>query len=146
MRSPRMSKVRSQRWGENVTSKKYKDPSKSPLEYYHQTTPSIQPISQALSREQTSLSFTNMRSILLGLIALVATVSANPVAGKSTPPPPPSNPCGITGACPTVGEMKCCGSGFITCDDSGWVYRACGPGTACLQLPSPGPLYCGYAP
>ena len=40
-----------------------------------------------------------------------------------------------------LGQMECEGTGFITCDYSGWVYRACGPGTKC----HPGnPLFCGW--
>lgn len=90
------------------------------------------------------LHLTIMRSILFGMLALVASVSALPA-------PEPEleargNPCGLVGACPTLGEMKCCGTGFVTCDYSGWVYRECGPGTVCHQLPAPGPLFCGYPP
>ncbi|KAI9785908.1 MAG: hypothetical protein M1839_008174 [Geoglossum umbratile] len=33
--------------------------------------------------------------------------------------------------CQTTGEMKCCGTGFITCDHGGYVFRDCGPGSAC---------------
>lgn len=83
-----------------------------------------------------------MRSFLVSLFALVAVVAAVPAPGGYDHHP--VNPCGITGACPTVGEMQCCGSGFITCDYSGWVYRDCGPGTTCYQLPAPGPLFCGW--
>jgi hypothetical protein len=82
-----------------------------------------------------------MRSIFLALIALVAAVSAAPAPGGNEPPP---CPCGITGPCPTIGAMQCCDTGFVTCDYSGWVYRDCGPGTTCYQLPAPGPLFCGY--
>jgi hypothetical protein len=50
---------------------------------------------------------------------------------------PPMPPCTLA----NLGEMQCQGTGFITCDYSGWVYRDCGPGTKC----HPGnPLFCGY--
>jgi len=86
-----------------------------------------------------------MRSIFVGILALIASVSALPnpeleARGGG------SNPCGLVGDCATVGDMQCCGSGFVTCDYSGWVYRDCGPGTTCHQLPAPGPLFCGYPP
>jgi len=84
-----------------------------------------------------------MRSFLVAVLALVAVVSAAPVAEPELEARG-GNPCGIVGACPTVGAMQCCGSGFITCDYSGWVYRNCGPGTTCYQLPAPGPLFCGW--
>lgn len=44
--------------------------------------------------------------------------------------------------CQTVGEMRCCGTGFVTCDHSGYVFRDCGPGTVCRSSSSD--LYCGY--
>lgn len=44
--------------------------------------------------------------------------------------------------CQTIGEMKCCGTGFVTCDHAGYVVRECGPGTVCKS--SAGDLYCGY--
>ena len=44
--------------------------------------------------------------------------------------------------CQTIGEMKCCGTGFITCDHGGYVFRDCGPGTVCKG--SSIGLYCGY--
>jgi hypothetical protein len=84
-----------------------------------------------------------MRSTIIGLLALVASVSALPNPELEARG---GKPCGLVGACPTLGEMKCCGTGFVTCDYSGWVYRDCGPGTTCHQLPAPGPLFCGYPP
>ena len=48
------------------------------------------------------------------------------------------------GACPVVGAMECQGQGFVTCDNSGWTYRKCGPGTTCYKLPETGGVYCGY--
>lgn len=78
-----------------------------------------------------------MRSILVSVLALIMAASAVPLEDRA-------NPCGIEGPCPTLGEMKCCGSGFITCDYSGWVYRPCGQGTTCHELPPPGPLICGW--
>ena len=79
-----------------------------------------------------------MKSVIIIIVGLVATASALP--GKTGG----GNPCGLVGACPTVGAMQCCGTGFVTCDFSGWVFRQCGPGTTCYQLPAPGPLFCGY--
>src|SRR5579859_1830279 len=56
-------------------------------------------------------------------------------AKDSTPLPPTCNPA------INLAEMQCQGTGFITCDYSGWVYRDCGPGTVC----HPGnPLFCGF--
>jgi len=83
-----------------------------------------------------------MRSFLVALLALVAVATAAPAADPDHTKP--GNPCGLVGACPKVGLMKCCGSGFVTCDYSGWVFRECGPGTTCYQLPAPGPLFCGW--
>ena len=75
--------------------------------------------------------------IVITIVAFVAAVSALP-GGQG------GNPCGLVGVCPTVGEMQCCGTGFVTCDYSEWVFRECGPGTTCYQLPASGPLFCGY--
>jgi hypothetical protein len=38
--------------------------------------------------------------------------------------------------------MKCSGKGFNTCDNGKWVYRDCGPATACRQWQ--GTLFCDY--
>jgi len=69
-----------------------------------------------------------MRTIFVALTTLIAAVSAAPQ---------------YEGSCPVVGAMECQGTGFITCDNSGWVYRDCGPGTTCYKLDNGG-VYCGY--
>lgn len=63
-----------------------------------------------------------MKAFLFGLLALVASASAHPGRDHAAPPSPPANPCGLVGPCPKVGEMECCGTGFVTCTNSGWVF------------------------
>ena len=57
----------------------------------------------------------------------------------------PGNNCTIAAdsPCPTIGEIKCCGSGFVTCDNVGYVFRNCGPGTLCKDDGSG--VFCGFA-
>jgi hypothetical protein len=74
-----------------------------------------------------------MRFSVVTLAVLVATVSALPQSNGQN-----------EGPCPVIGAMECQGSGFITCDDSGWIYRDCGPGTTCYCIPETGGLFCGY--
>jgi len=71
----------------------------------------------------------NMRSFLITAVTLIAGAVALP---------------GYSGSCPTLGEMQCRGTGFVTCDNSGWVYRPCGPGMTCYKIPETGGVYCGY--
>ena len=85
------------------------------------------------------LLYHNMKSFLISLLALAVAVTAAPA-----PQYDGGDQCGCVGTCDTIGEMQCCGTGFVTCDYSGWVYRDCGPGTTCYQLPAPGPLFCGW--
>lgn len=42
----------------------------------------------------------------------------------------------------TDGTTKCNGTGFDTCNDGGWVYRDCAPGTACK--PFNGTIVCDF--
>jgi hypothetical protein len=84
-----------------------------------------------------------MKSFLISLLALALAVSAAPAPHEIRDGGYDQCDC-IGYTCDTIGEMQCCGTGFVTCDYSGWVYRDCGPGTTCYQLPAPGPLFCGY--
>ena len=72
-----------------------------------------------------------MRSFLITIASLVAVAVALPSPQWE-------------GSCPVLGEMCCEGTGFLTCDNDGWVYRDCGPGTTCYVLPETGGVYCGY--
>ena len=79
-----------------------------------------------------------MKTLFAVLLTMAAVVIAIPQGSGG------NCPCKLSGPCDTLGEMQCCGTGFVTCDYSGWVYRDCGPGTQCYQLPAPGPLFCGW--
>jgi hypothetical protein len=72
-----------------------------------------------------------------GLFSVNFNVARSPTSGSNST-------CNIANSspCQTIGEIKCCGTGFVTCDYSGYVFRNCGPGTACKNN-SPG-VYCGY--
>ena len=60
-------------------------------------------------------------------------------------PPTYSPPPTKYGSCWNEGEMKCAGSGFITCNHGSYVYRQCGPGTACKSGPGYNAVFCDYA-
>ena len=47
-------------------------------------------------------------------------------------------------ACTKVGERKCCGTGFITCDFSGYMFRECAPETACKPDNGSGGFSCAH--
>lgn len=45
-----------------------------------------------------------------------------------------SGDAGGGGPCSPEGSMVCSGTGFNTCDQGKWMYRACAPGTVCRQI------------
>jgi hypothetical protein len=59
---------------------------------------------------------------------------------------PPTDLCTIphNSTCSSVGETRCCGTGFLTCDYNGFVYKPCGPGTTCKGDNGSGGVYCGW--
>jgi hypothetical protein len=115
---------------------------KGPLVPSRMTKHTIQP-SNLQSHIHETLPYHTMKSFLISLLALALAVSAAPAPHDKHDGGDSQCAC-IGTTCDTIGDMQCCGTGFVTCDYSGWVYRDCGPGTTCYQLPAPGPLYCGY--
>lgn len=59
---------------------------------------------------------------------------------------PPVSLCSVphNATCANIGETKCCGTGFLTCDHARFVYRPCGPGTTCKEDNGSGGVYCGW--
>jgi hypothetical protein len=42
--------------------------------------------------------------------------------------------CTLSGKCENPGENTCCGTGFVTCQDSGdWLFTDCGTVNTCSQ-------------
>lgn len=81
-----------------------------------------------------------MRSSLLVLVTLIATVSALP-ALTTTPinPAEVANPQNgdVVSECDDttqLGNKSCLGTGFITCTHRGNIFRPCGAGTQCTSL------------
>ena len=68
-----------------------------------------------------------MKSFLVCVIALLIVISAAPAVSSTSSAPYPQ----AGKDCPNLGEMQCCGIGFITCDYSGWIYRDCAVDTVC---------------
>lgn len=104
------------------------------------------PTSFLSSESQNTLSPSSSPTFTITSSRLSLETSETPRSTESsymTSVPSQSSPTDTTGGyCPSLGSMQCSGSGFITCDNNHWIWRACVPGTTCKD--DNGQVYCGF--
>lgn len=99
---------------------------------------SIVPTPTTFSQVLTSSSAVSANSESSSSQITAQSKSQPPVSSASNSQSSPTD----GGYCPSLGSMQCSGSGFITCDNNHWIWRACVPGTTCKD--DNGQVYCGF--